>query len=238
MSTSTIDPRELVARAADKGSQALSEYESKRVLASYGVPVIPEILAPDKKAAVAAAMELGFPVALKACSPELAHKTELGLVALNLPDAEAVEAAADSICAKTIVALDGLLVQPMAHGRREIIVGGKRDALFGPTVMLGIGGIFVEAMADVVFRLAPLEPRDALEMVNELRAQRIFGEFRGEEAADREAIARVLIAVGNILVEWPQVSQVDVNPLIIEGARPVAVDGLIVLNPKQEAKHS
>jgi hypothetical protein len=119
----------------------------------------------------------------------------------------------------------------MVRGKREVIVGGTRDKLFGPCVMLGLGGILVEAIADVSFRLAPLQERDALEMINEMRAQRIFEEFRGEPAVDRPALSRVLMGVGQMLVDHPGISQVDVNPLILRGADPVAVDALIALGP-------
>ena len=117
----------------------------------------------------------------------------------------------------------------MRGRRREIIVGGMRDLLFGPCVMLGLGGVLVEAIADITFRLAPLDERDAQEMINNIRAQRIFDAVRGEPAADRGALIKVLMAVGQILIEHPRIAQIDVNPLIFEGTQPVAVDALITL---------
>lgn len=229
-STRTDIVDQLLDGALCNGLKALSEYDSKRVLAAYGVPVTPEELAKDKAEAVSAAENLGFPVAVKACSPELLHKSDQGLVRLGLDTAQAVESAVDGIAKATEgTSLDGFLVQAMVKGRREVIIGGMRDPSFGPSVMLGLGGILVEAVADVSFRLVPLEERDAREMIAELRAQKIFEEFRGEAAVDRSVLADTLIAVGRILEDCPEVSQVDINPLIFDGSKPVAVDGLITL---------
>ncbi|HNR34636.1 MAG TPA: acetate--CoA ligase family protein [Candidatus Hydrogenedentes bacterium] len=220
---------ELIARGIERGVTALSEYDSKRVLAAYGVPVVEEILAAGEEEAVRAGKKLGYPVAVKACGAGLMHKSDVGGVALNLAGGAAVRDAVRRMQASVTAPVEGYLVQRMITGKREVIVGGTRDALFGPSVMLGLGGILVEALADVSFRLAPLEERDALEMLNELRAQRLFGAFRGEPAVDRAALAQVLIAVGRIMADRPEIAQVDVNPLIFRGARPVAVDALITL---------
>ncbi len=231
MPTKTEVAEELIQQAVGGGRRALSEYDSKQVLAAYGVPVTKEELACDPSSAVSAAERLGYPVAIKACAPALMHKSDDGLVFLNVDDAAAVERAVAEIdSAAGGTALDGYLVQAMVPGKREVIVGGMRDKFFGPCVMLGLGGIMVEAIADVVFRLAPLAERDALEMAGEIRAQHIFDAIRGEPAVDREALSKVLIAVGEILHKHPRVSQVDINPLILRGARPVAVDALITLD--------
>ena len=227
----TVLPIEVIEQAIARGQAALSEYESKRVLAEFGVPVVQEELARDAAEAVQAAVRIGYPVVVKACAPSLMHKSDLGCVALNLADAAAVEAAVGQVGAAAGIALDGYLVQRMARGKREVIVGGIRDKVFGPCVMLGIGGILVEVLGDVAFRLAPLDERDAEEMLYELRAQQIFGAVRSEPAVDRSALARVLMGVGRVLIECPEVSQVDVNPLIFDGADPIAVDALITLCP-------
>ncbi|NIA13577.1 MAG: carboxylate--amine ligase [Nitrospiraceae bacterium] len=231
------DVQQLIEQALARGQGALSEHDSKRVLAAFGVPTVMEELAGSAADAVQAAERLAYPVAVKGCSPDLMHKSDRGLVALDARDAAAVEAAVAAIDeAAGGVGLDGYLVQRMVRGKREIIVGGMRDALFGPCVMLGLGGILVEAVADVSFRLAPLGTRDALEMIGELRGRRIFGPLRGEPAADCDALAGVLMSVGRILEECPQVSQVDVNPLIFQGGDPVAVDGLVALAAPGGAK--
>ena len=227
----------VIARAIERGARALSEYDSKRVLAAYGVPVTREELASEAQAAVAAAGRIGYPVVVKACSPDLMHKSDQGLVVLNVADAAAVERAVEAIGqAADGASLDGYLVQQMVRGRREVIVGALRDKRFGPCVMLGLGGVLVEAVADVAFRLAPLDERDALEMIGEIKAQRLFEAVRGEPAVDRAALSQLLIAVGRALTENAGISQVDVNPVIFEGAAPVAVDALVTLTPAKTAE--
>lgn len=216
--------------ALKHGQTMLSEHASKGVLAAYGIPVAPEILAATPDAAAEAASELGFPVVIKACGANLIHKSNLGLVALNIPDPASVRAAVTEMFAKVdSQELEGILVQPMVHGKREIIVGGLQDRQFGPCIMLGLGSILVEAIADVSFRLAPLDRRDAAEMMRELRGRKIFEAFRGEPPVDQNTVCDILIATGRLLVDHPEVLEVDINPLVFEGARPVAVDAHITL---------
>jgi acetate---CoA ligase (ADP-forming) subunit beta len=207
----------------------LSEFDSKELLRSYGIPTVPERLAADAPGAAEAARALGFPVAVKLCAAGLAHKTERGLVRLGLADAGAVAAASAELLALRTADEEGagLLVQRMVRGRRELILGLARDPQFGPSVMLGIGGIFAEAVGDVVFRLAPLDRAEALAMMGDLRAARLLGPFRGEPAVDREALGGALVALGTIGVERPEVVSVDLNPMIVAGGDPVAVDALV-----------
>jgi acetyl-CoA synthetase (ADP-forming) len=216
----------------------LSEYESKRVLSSYGIPVVAEETASNVEDAVTKAAQIGYPVVLKLCGAGIGHKTERDLVRLELGDADDVRAAAVELLAKK---RDGegsaeLLVQAMVRGRREIIVGLIRDHQFGPCIMLGLGGILAEAMRDVVFRVAPIDASDAEEMIGDLKGARIFGSFRGEPPVDQDMLVKVLIAVGRIGVERKEVLSLDVNPLIIAsttGPRgelpgsPIAVDALV-----------
>ena len=210
-------------------ARTLSEYDSKQLLREYGIPTVAEALAADPAGAAAHAAEIGFPAVLKLCGAAIAHKTERDLVRLNLPDADAVRLAAEELLARKQPA-DGdvqLLVQAMVRGRREIIVGLVRDVQFGPCVMLGLGGILAEAMRDVVFRMAPLAPNDARDMLDEIKAAHLLAAFRGEPPVDREALARILVAVGQIGLEREQVLSLDINPLIIHGAAPIAVDALV-----------
>jgi acyl-CoA synthetase (NDP forming) len=218
---------ELLQRALDQNQCSLSEYDSKCVLGAYGVRVIGEALAHDAAAAVNLAGTLGYPVAIKGCAPGLAHKSDLGLVRLNLANAMDVETATREALA---AGMPAVLVQRMAAGRREIIVGGARDAAFGAYVMLGVGGVAVEAVADVSFCLSPPDDRDVAEMVLELRGSRLFGAFRGEPPVSMQALAETLRAVGRIMDEHPCVSHIDINPLIVENGIPVAVDALISLS--------
>jgi len=211
--------------------RTLSEHDSKRLLATYGVPTVAEALAADAEAAVARAREIGFPVALKLCSAAIAHKTERNLVRLGLADDEAVRAAGADLLGRRGVGEEdaALLVQRMVAGRRELIAGLVRDRQFGPCVMLGLGGVLAEALEDVVFRVAPLERIDAYEMMDDLRTTRVLGPFRGEPAVDRELLANVLCGLGRLGLERADVASVDVNPLIVSGSSIVAVDALVEL---------
>jgi acetyl-CoA synthetase (ADP-forming) len=124
---------------------------------------------------------------------------------------------------------EGILVQEMIRGERELVVGLVRDPQFGPCVMFGLGGIFTEVLKDTSFRVAPLEKYDALQMMDEIRAKAILGPFRGKPPVDKDKLADILIAVGDIGMKYDQVKEIDINPLIIAGAEPVAVDALVVL---------
>ncbi|MCB1004842.1 MAG: acetate--CoA ligase family protein [Acidimicrobiales bacterium] len=209
----------------------LSEAESKRLLAEYGVPVAEEIVAVDPEGAVAAAERLGYPVVAKLCGDTIAHKTERGLVRLGLGDPEAVRRAATELlaAARPDDGEVGVLVAPMVTGTRELIAGLSRDPQFAMTVMLGIGGVLAEAIADVAFRLVPLERVDAEEMVDQLRTQSLLGPFRGEPAVDRDAVVGVLLGLSAAAESRPDLVSADLNPLIVHEGRPVAVDALVEL---------
>jgi len=217
-------------RSDDKGDmcQTLSEYESKQRLAQYDIPIVNEELVTSVDDALDAAHRIGYPVVLKACGPGLAHKTELGVVELNIDDDSSVKEAHERIVQRAPKDIDGVLVQEMVQGKRELICGLTRDDQFGPCVMLGVGGIFVEAVRDVVFRVAPIEPRDALDMMDELKGRALLGEFRGEKAVDREVLSRILLGLSRMGVAEPEVSSVDINPLVVRDGTPIAVDALVV----------
>ena len=209
----------------------LSEADSKRLLARFGVPFADERDVTSAPEAVAAAEAIGFPVAVKLNGDAIAHKTERGLVRLNLTDAAAVTTAASELLAAATPA-DGavtILVAAMVRGTRELIAGLADDPQFGPTVMLGVGGVLAEAIADVVFRLVPLSEIDALEMIDELASPRFLGPFRGEPALDRDALVRVALALSRVAEADSNVRTVDLNPLIVADGRPVAVDALVEL---------
>lgn len=226
-----IDSREIILAARQRGQRALSEYDSKRILAAYGVPVSREILASDLSSVQEAARDIGFPVVLKACSADTAHKTELGLVAVNLADDGALATAFETLSGRSGTAYDGgWLVQEMVKGEREVMLGMTRDPQFGPSVMFGLGGIFTEILQDAAFRIAPVSERDALDMLEEIRAHRILDAFRGMAAVDRGVLARAIVALGRLALDHDDIAEIDINPLIIRGDSPVAVDGLVVLN--------
>ena len=207
----------------------LSEADSKRVLAAHGVTFPSEREVPDAPSAVAAARELGHPVVLKLGGAAIAHKTERGLVRLGLTDDDAVAAAAADLLAAARPE-DGevhLLVAPMVRGNRELIAGLHHDAQFGMTVMLGIGGVLTEALADVAFRLVPITRLDAHEMIDDLATQALLGQVRGEPALDRDAMADVLVALSTAAEADPSIVSADLNPLIVVDGQPVPVDALV-----------
>ncbi|MGH9038078.1 MAG: acetate--CoA ligase family protein [Acidimicrobiia bacterium] len=206
----------------------LSEAESKSLLASFGVPVVPDRLATDPEGALAAAAEFDGPVAVKLCGAGIAHKTERGLVRLGVEGEAVGRAAADLLAAaRPTDGAVGVLVAPMVRGTRELIAGLHRDGQFGMTVMLGIGGVLAEALGDVAFRLVPLEPVDAAELIEDLATQSLLGAFRGEPAVDRDALAGVLLGLSRAAEAHPEILSADVNPLVVVDGRPVAVDALV-----------
>lgn len=223
-------PHDLIRPAIDRGQLALSEYESKKLLSLYGIPVTREKLSQSANEAVSAAAELGFPVVLKACSTALMHKSERGCIELNLRREGDVREAYGRIIRSVDLKLEGVLVQEMIPGQRELVVGLTRDPQFGPCVMLGIGGTMTEAFEDTAFRMAPFGKVEAKDMAEELRFKAILGAFRGQKPIDMDMLCQTLIAVGQIGLELDTVSELDMNPMIItpEGCI-VAVDALVVL---------
>ncbi|MCU1351774.1 MAG: putative acyl-CoA synthetase [Acidimicrobiales bacterium] len=210
-------------------TRTLSEADSKAVLARHGVPIAPDRLVPSPDDAVRAADEVGYPVVVKLNGDAIAHKTERGLVRLGLADADAVRVAGAELLAAATPD-DGaveLLVAPMLRGNRELIAGLAHDPQFGMTVMVGVGGVLAEAVADVAVRLVPIQPVDAAEMIDDLATQRLLGPFRGEPAVDRDALAQVLLALSAAAEADPTIRSADLNPLIVVDGRPVAVDALV-----------
>jgi acetate---CoA ligase (ADP-forming) subunit beta len=207
----------------------LSEAASKELLATFGVPFPDERVVSSVDDAVAAAGAVGYPVVVKLGGDGIAHKTERGLVRLGLGSADQVrEAAAELLAAATPA--DGevhLLVAPMLRATRELIAGLHDDPQFGMTVMVGVGGVLAEAVADVSFRLVPITRVDAEEMVEDLALQRLLGPFRGEPAVDRDALADVLLGLSAAATERRDIASADLNPLMIVNGRPVGVDALV-----------
>jgi acetate---CoA ligase (ADP-forming) subunit beta len=207
----------------------LSEADSKALLAGFGVPFPSERVVTTAEAAITAAGEIGYPVVVKLGGDGIAHKTERGLVRLGLGSAEQVaQAAAELLAAATPE--DGevhLLVAPMLRATRELIAGLHDDAQFGMTVMLGVGGILAEAVADVSFRLVPISRVDAEEMIDDLRLQKLLGPFRGEPAVDRDRVADVLLGLSEAATARGDIASADLNPLLVVDGEPVAVDALV-----------
>jgi len=192
--------------------------EALQVLEAYGIPSVPGAVAATLEEAKAAAAEIGYPVALKIISRQISHKSDMGGVQLNLRNEEALAAAyADMLGrihrAYPAARLDGVLVQPMVTGGRELILGGRQDPQFGPVLLLGLGGIFVEILEEVVVRIAPLPHSTAEEMVESLRGVQILKGARGHKPADIEALVEALLRLSQLLNDFPEIKELDINPL-------------------------
>jgi succinyl-CoA synthetase beta subunit len=219
----------MIAEARKQGRKTLSEYEAKQVLAAYKIPVTQEILVERKKDLAAATETIGYPMVLKGCAAEIAHKTEKNLVRVDVRSSAEARKAYDEIMAGMDGAKGGVLVQQMVSGRRELVMGLTRDPQFGACVMFGLGGIFTEILKDISFRKAPLETHDAMEMMRDIKGHKILDAVRGMPAADTKALSKMLIHIGRIGLDLDAVAEIDINPVILSGAKPVAVDALIVI---------
>jgi len=226
----------IITAALAAGQRTLSEYDSKRILAEYGIPTTKEFLVKDLPDVEQAAAAIGYPVALKVCAAAAQHKTEMGLIELGIRDTEELKQAYDRLSPKA-QEIDGeILVQEMVAGSRELVMGLVRDPQFGPCVMFGLGGIFTEAMGDVSFRVAPLSEKDARTMTEEIRGARILGGIRGMTPVRKDQLSHCLKQLGRIGETHPAIREIDINPLIVRDGLPVAVDALVVLQspPAQE----
>ncbi|MFM8452689.1 MAG: acetate--CoA ligase family protein [Acidimicrobiaceae bacterium] len=211
----------------------LSEVKSKQLLAKYGVPFSTEIEVTSANEAVAAASEIGFPVAIKICADAISHKTERGMVKLNIRTSTEVHEACAALLDQ-VRPEDGkasLLVAKMESGRRELIAGVVGDEQFGSFVMLGMGGVFAEVLDDSSFAPTPLDLQSAFRLIDQLRSQTVLGEFRGEHAVDRRQLAEVLVSLSRAQVENESVRSIDLNPLIVRpNGSIVAVDALVEMH--------
>ncbi|HXX72452.1 MAG TPA: acetate--CoA ligase family protein, partial [Candidatus Acidoferrales bacterium] len=213
-------------------SGVLTADQALSLCQAYDIAVAPFEVANDPEAAVRAADRLGYPVALKLLATEYTHKSDVGGVVLGLADGVALRREAEAMLAR-IGHPVRLMVQRMVTGGLEMILGGKRDRSFGPVVMLGLGGIFVEAFDDVAFRVAPLTRADCEEMIEEIRGKRLLKGIRGRPPLDREALIKTLTSISKILTENPTITELDINPLIVFEKGAVAVDARVLVSGKQ-----
>ena len=227
----------IVARAQQEGRTKLTELESLEMLAAYGVPVAPAELATSADDAAARAARIGFPLVMKIVSPEVVHKSDVGGVKVDIGTVEEVRFGYDEIVRNVRKAVpeatvSGVLLQAMVRGGRELIAGITRDPVFGPLVMFGLGGIFVEALRDVAFRVAPLGDLDARDMTGELRGAAILSGMRGQAGVDRAALTDVLRRLSQLAIDLPDVEELDINPLLGFGDRCIGVDGRVRVRSK------
>ncbi len=227
---------DVLAEARSAGRAVLDAAEARPLLAAYGISTPGEGLATSPDEAAAFADEIGFPVALKLISPDILHKSDIGGVLLNVRDADAARAGFSEIIARARAAhpdahIRGVQVQQMVAGGQEVIIGMKRDPTFGPLIMFGLGGVYVEALADVSFRLAPLTRADAEALIDEVRSAMLLAGLRGAPPADRPALADAIVRIGHLAADHPQIAELDVNPLLVlpQGQGAVAVDARVIL---------
>ncbi len=225
----------VLAQARAEGRTLLNEVEAKSHMKDAGVPVATTTLAATRAEAQAQAESAGYPVVLKVVSPDIAHKSDVGGVKLNLKDKDAVGAAFDEIVAnsKKAVAdarIAGVAVQHMAPQGTEVIVGMTTDAQFGPVMMFGLGGIMVEVLKDVSFRLVPLAEKDADQMINEIKGRPVLEGVRGQPAADLKALRTTILKVSEFVQKHPEVRELDLNPVFAYPDGALAVDARIVVS--------
>jgi len=222
------------AQAKKEGRKYLLEPEAKALCQEYGIPVTKFKVATSVEEAVKFAEGIGYPVVLKIVSPEVIHKFDVGGVVLNLKNASEVKDAYDRIIKsvkkhKPEAKITGILVQEMAPASTEVIVGATKDPQFGPALMFGLGGIFVEVLKDVTFRIAPITEDDAKEMITEVKAYPILKGFRGQPPADIDAIANILLSTSKLVMEHPEIKELDLNPIIVYEKGAKTVDARVIL---------
>jgi acyl-CoA synthetase (NDP forming) len=217
-----------------KSQNLLTEVESKELLKEAGIPVVEAKLARSKKEAVAISKEMGFPVVLKISSPDVVHKSDSGGVKLGLTNATQVGKAYSQITSSVKQAypearIDGVSVQTMAPPGVEVIVGMSKDPQFGPVLMFGLGGILVEVLKDVSFRIVPVTERDAREMIKEIKGYPVLQGYRGQKPASIPALEQLIVKVSQFVEKNPQIKELDLNPIFAYPDKAVAVDARIIL---------
>jgi acyl-CoA synthetase (NDP forming) len=226
--------QKIIMKARAEGRTLLTEIEAKEILKEAGINVVETKLATSKEQAVAISQKLGFPVALKIASTDVIHKSDAGGVKLGLKTAAQVGKAYDDIM-KSIkksfpdAKIEGVSVQKMAKPGVEVIIGMSKDAQFGPVLMFGLGGIFVEILKDVSFRIVPLMKRDAKEMIREIKGFPLLQGYRGSEPVDLENLENILLKVSEFVEKTPEVKELDLNPIFAYKNGAVAVDARVIL---------
>ena len=217
-----------------KSQNLLTEVESKELLKKAGIPVVEAKLARSKKEAMSVSKEMGFPVVLKISSPDVVHKSDSGGVKLGLANATQVGKAYTEIISSVKQAypeaqIEGVSIQPMAPPGVEVIVGMSKDPQFGPVLMFGLGGILVEVLKDVSFRIVPVTERDAREMIREIKGYPILEGYRGQKPASIPALEKLIVKVSQFVEKNPQIKELDLNPIFAYPDKAVAVDARIIL---------
>jgi len=228
---------EIIARARKENRVVLTEIEAKQILALAGISCTETTLAATKEQAVAEAGRIGYPVVLKISSVDITHKSDAGGVKVNLGDQAAVEKAYDDIMASCTAkypkaVIEGVSVQGMAKSGTEVIIGMTKDPSFGPVLMFGLGGIFVEVLKDVAFRIVPLEKNDAAEMIREIKGKKLLDGYRGQDPADMPFLEATLLKLSELVAKTEGIAEIDMNPIFAYKKGGVVVDARIILEAK------
>jgi acyl-CoA synthetase (NDP forming) len=227
---------EVISTAKKEGRTYLTELESKQILKEAGIDTTEIMLATTKEEAVSRSKELGFPVALKIVSHDVLHKTDVGGVKLSLKNEKDVGKAFDEIISsikkhEPNANIQGVSVQHMARPGTEVIIGMSKDPQFGPVLMFGLGGILVEVLKDVSFRIVPLTRRDAGEMIREIKGYPILEGYRGQEPANIAVLEDMLLKVSDFVENRPEIKELDINPIFAYRDSALAVDARVILEP-------
>ena len=225
---------EIFSRVRKEGRKFLLEPEAKTVCRDYGIPVTNFRIAENETEAVEFAKDIGYPVVLKIVSPEIIHKSDVGGVIINLKDSRDVQNAYKQIMDnvqkhKPNAKIIGMLVQEMAPSSTEVIVGATKDPQFGPAIMFGLGGIFVEVLRDVTFRIAPVTEDEAREMITEVRAYPLLKGYRNTPPADIDAIVKILLNTSRLVTDHEEIKELDLNPIMVYEKGAKTVDARIIL---------
>jgi len=231
--------KQILKQAEQENRTQLTEIEAKEFLQEARIPVIKTKLARTKKEAISLSKRIGFPIVLKVASPDIIHKSDSGGVKLGLSNVTQVGNAYSEIMLSIRqrfpkARVQGVTVQKMARPGVEVIIGMSKDAQFGPVLMFGLGGILVEVLKDVSFRLVPLTRKDAGEMIREIKGYPLLQGFRGQEPADIPFLEQLIVKVSEFVEQYPQVKELDLNPVFAYKDRAIAVDARIVLEASAE----
>ncbi len=224
----------IIDQLKEEGRFILTEFESKEFLKQVGIPVVETRLARTEKEAVSLSRKIGFPVALKIASPDVTHKTDSGGVRLSLNSVAEIKKAYREIIEAVrqqhpMALIQGISVQKMVRPGTEVIVGTSKDPQFGPVMMFGLGGIFVEVLKDVSFRIIPVDRRDAQEMIEEIKGYPLLQGYRGKEPANIPALVEIILKISKLINENPQIKELELNPIFAYGDDALAVDARIIL---------
>lgn len=234
MRLNNLNTSQVLDEVTKQGRKILLEIEAKTICMDYGIPVTRVELAKNENEAVRFSEEMGYPVVLKIASPDIVHKSDVGGVKIDLQNSAQVKDAYKQILANVKqqnpkAQVWGVIVQEMAPQSTEVIVGAIKDQQFGPAMMFGLGGIFVEILKDVAFRIAPVSREEAYEMICEVKAYPLLKGYRNMPKVDIEAIIKILLAASRMVMEHPEIKELDLNPIIVYERGAKAVDARIIL---------